>query len=178
MTLKDYWADVTAEDWLPASTGAAITLSLLSLYVLWQHLFTADRWVFLLDHATLAIHEAGHPIVGIFSSRLAVYGGTIFQILFPLLFVHHFWRQRQSLGYTASWLWLGASVLNVARYMKDARAQELPLVGGGDHDWTEIFSRWNVLASDVRIGGLFSLLGVGICLVALVWLWMKGRGDE
>jgi hypothetical protein len=37
-------------------------------------------------------------------------------------------------------------------------------VGGSDHDWTEIFSRWGVLQADVRIGTLTSLLG--LCLVA------------
>ena len=175
MWLRDYWEEVTTEDWQPTSTKACIALTVAALYVLWQHLFTEGRWVFLLDHANLAIHEAGPPIVGIFSSHLAVYGGTLFQLLFPLLFVHHFWRQRQSLGFAASWLWFGASLLNVARYMKDARAQLLPLVGGGDHDWTEIFSRWNVLGSDVRIAGFFGLVGTSICLAAMAWLWIKGR---
>ena len=52
------------------------------------------------------------------------------QLLFPLLFVHHFWRQRQSLGFAASWLWFGASLLNVARYMKDARALGFPQFPG------------------------------------------------
>lgn len=178
MSLRDYWEEVSEEEWLPSGKGAVWALTAAAGYVLWQHLGTADRWVFLLDHANLAIHEAGHPIVGIFSNRLAVYGGTIFQLLFPILFIHHFWRQRQSLGFAASCLWLGASLLNVARYMKDARAQQLPLVGGGDHDWTEVFSRWNVLTSDVRIGGFFSLLGACICLAAITWLWIKGRNTE
>ena len=175
MSIKHYWHEINREDWQPASTQVTVALSLAALYVLWQHIFTADCWVFLLDHANLAIHEAGHPILGIFSSRLEVYGGTFFQLLFPLLFVHHFWRERQSLGFAATWLWFGASLLNVARYMKDARAQLLPLVGGGHHDWTEIFGRWNVLASDVLIGGLFYLVGISICLAAMAWLWIRGR---
>lgn len=176
--LREYWSDISEEDWLPTRKSAAAALTALAGYVLWQHWFTADRWVFLLDHANLAIHEAGHPIVGLFSERLAVYGGTIFQLLFPLLFAHHFWRQRQGTGFAAAWLWLGASLMNVARYMKDARAQQLPLVGGGDHDWTEIFSRWNVLASDTRIGGFFNLLGVCVSIAALLWLWKKAMDQE
>jgi len=173
MSIREYWDEVNAEDWQPLSTGPLFAFVAVTVYILWQHLGTTDKWVFLLDHANLAIHEAGHPIVGIFSSRMSVYGGTLFQLLFPLLFIHHFWRGRQSLGFAASWLWLGASVLNVARYMADARAQQLPLVGGGEHDWTEIFSRWNVLASDVRIGGFFSFLGASICLAALYWIFIK-----
>jgi hypothetical protein len=61
--------------------------------------------------------------------------------------------------------------------MKDARAQQLPLVGG-DHDWTEIFSRWNLLASDVRIGGFFGLLGVAVCLLAVAWLLVRAIKAE
>ena len=57
--------------------------------------------------------------------------------------------------------------MNVGRYMKDARAQQLPLVGG-DHDWTEIFSRWGVLTSDVRIGNTVRLLGLCIVLYGLL----------
>ncbi len=173
MSIREYWDEVNAEDWQPFGTGPLFAFAAVTAYILWQHLGTTDKWVFLLDHANLAIHEAGHPIVGIFSSRLSVYGGTLFQLLFPLLFIHHFWSRRQSLGFAASCLWLGASVLNVARYMADARAQRLPLVGGGEHDWTEIFSRWNVLASEVQIGGFFSFLGVGICVVALYWVFAR-----
>src|ERR1051326_8734728 len=39
----------------------------------------------LIDHANLLFHEAGHPIIGLFSSRLAVYGGTIGQLTFPIV---------------------------------------------------------------------------------------------
>lgn len=177
MSLKEDWLEINAEDWQAVSWWPTVAMGLAALYVLAQHLLTEDQWVFLLDHANLAIHEAGHPIVGMFSNRLAVYGGTLFQLLFPLLFAQHFWRQRHSLGFAAAWLWLGASVLNVARYMKDARSQQLPLVGGGEHDWTEIFSRWNLLASDTRIAGFVSLIGAIICVAAVVWLWFRDRSD-
>lgn len=178
MSLRKYREKMPAHDWQPASKGAALALTVAAAHVLWQHLGTADRWVFLLDHANLAIHEAGHPIVGIFSSRLAVYGGTLFQLMFPLLFMHRFWRQRQSLGFAASWLWLGENILNVSRYMQDARAQQLPIVGSGNHDWAEIFSRWNVLDSDLRIAGFSRLIGIGICFAAMAWLWMRSGPQE
>ena len=34
-------------------------------------------FVFLLDHANLLFHEAGHPAVGLLSSRLEPYSGTL-----------------------------------------------------------------------------------------------------
>ncbi|GAB2838490.1 hypothetical protein GCM10027277_01720 [Pseudoduganella ginsengisoli] len=167
--------DTEKTPWQPIPLGAAAGLSLLAAWILWQHFFTADAWVFLLDHANLALHEAGHPVIGIVSSRLAVYGGTIFQLLFPMLCAHHFWRGRQAAGWAASLLWLADSMLNIGRYMKDARAQVLPLVGSGDHDWTEIFSRWGVLAHDVRIGNGCKFLGLMLAAYAVWWIWRRRR---
>ena len=39
------------------------------------------------------------------------------------------------------------------RHMAEARKLELPLVGGGDHDWNTIFTRWDLLQYDTHIGG-------------------------
>ena len=167
--------DSAPDAWPPVPLGAALALSALAAWIVWQHFVTADAWVFVLDHANLALHEAGHPLVGLLSARLAVYGGTLFQLLFPMLCAHHFRRGRQAPGWAASLLWLADSVMNVGRYMKDARAQQLPLVGGGDHDWTEIFSRWGVLAHDVGIGNGTRLLGLALAVYALWWLWRQQR---
>jgi hypothetical protein len=52
------------------------------------------------------------------------------------------------------------------------------LVGGGEHDWTEIFNRWGVLHLDTRIGGFTRFLGLVLMAYALVWLWRHlGSGD-
>ena len=165
-------------EWQTASRPAVLAVTAVSAWLVWQQFFTAEHWVFLLDHANLALHEAGHPITGMLSNHLAVYGGTLFQLLFPALFMRHFWRQRHSVGWAASLVWLGESLMNVGRYMQDARAQVLPLVGGGDHDWTEIFSRWGLLASDVRIGSSARLLGLCIVLYAVAWLWRLRRSQQ
>lgn len=160
-------------EWPPLSSAAAAGLSLLALWVAWQHFLTKDAWVAVLDSANLALHEAGHPVVGMLWTRLGVYGGTIFQLLFPALFAHYFRRERQTAGWTVCLLWLGENLMNVGRYMKDARAQELPLAGGGEHDWTEIFSRWGVLAHDVGIGNAFRLLGLAVAAYAVWWAWRR-----
>lgn len=60
--------------------------------------------------------------------------------------------------------------------MKDARAQALPLVGGGEHDWTEIFGRFGVLAHDVGIGNSVRLLGLALAVYALGWAWRRHKG--
>ncbi|WP_349572898.1 hypothetical protein [Azotobacter salinestris] len=173
--ILESWHETASLEWRPVTGAAVIGLTLSVVYIVWQHCFTADRWVFLLDNANLAIHEAGHPILGLLVPGLAVYGGTLFQLLFPALFAGHFWRQRHGLGWSVALVWFGESLLSVGRYMADARAHELPLVGGGDHDWTEIFSRWSMLTWDTGIAGITRLIGLGVMLAALFWAWKRWR---
>jgi len=145
------------------------------------HWFGSHGWVPILDSANLALHEAGHPLVGIFSQRAAVYGGTLFQLAFPLAMTWHFHRESNTIGAAASLVWLGENLFNVARYMADARIQELPLVGGGDHDWTEIFSRWGVLHLDGRIAGATRGIGILLMLGVAIWLyrcWRSGKQES
>lgn len=141
------------------------------------HGFSEQAWVPLLDSFNLALHEAGHPLVGLFSDRLMVYGGTLFQIVFPLALARHFQRREHAVGVAVAWVWLGENLLNVARYAADARAQMLPLVGGGEHDWTEILSRWGLLASDLRLAGLLRVVATLVMVGACVWLWRRWRDD-
>ena len=168
------WFGKSAEtDWAAPSFAG-----LFAAYVVIARALSVDGWGLILDNANLALHEAGHPIVGLFSNRLAVYGGTWFQLLFPLLAALHFQRRREVLGFVVGLVCLGENLLNVARYMADARTQILPLVGGGEHDWTEIFSRWGVLAADTRIAGVTELLGWLLIVAPLRWLargWLRRR---
>jgi len=169
------WRETAAQAWQPVPGMAVIGVSLLLGFILWQHYLSSDQWVFLLDNANLAIHEAGHPLLGIFSRSLEVYGGTLFQLLFPSIFAAYFWRQRQSTAWAVSLVWFGENLLNVGRYMADARAHLLPLVGGGHHDWMEIFGRWGVLTLDTSIAGMTRFIGLSVMLAAMYWLWRHRR---
>jgi len=99
-----------------ASFGAVCAFAIVCLAF---HAFSAQGWVPLLDSANLALHEAGHPLTGIFSSRLAVYGGTLFQLAFPVAVAVHFHRRGHEAGAAAGAVWLGENLLNVARYMAE-----------------------------------------------------------
>ena len=134
-------------------------------------LFTDDQWVPILDSANLAMHEAGHPLFGIFGSTLGLYGGTLMQLVFPLGTVIAFWRTRQAHGVAVGGVWIGENLLNIGRYMADARAQMLPLAGGGEHDWTHIFTRWGVLQHDMTIGGATRVLGSLVIAGSILWLY-------
>ena len=129
-------------------------------------------FVFLLDHANLLFHEAGHPVAGLLSSRLEPYGGTLGQLAFPCVLAVAFWRKGQPLGFAAACIWFFENWLNIARYLADARAQELQLVGGGDHDWNTILTRWDLLQYDTRIAALLRLAGwLGIAATCAWVAW-------
>ena len=166
-----------ADDDTTVSPAALLGVCAAALVCLGFHWGTDEGWVPLLDSANLALHEAGHPLVGLLSARLMVYGGTLFQLLFPALAVRHFWRAGHAVGCALAGVWLGENLLNIARYMADARAQALPLVGGA-HDWTEILARWGVLQQDQMLGGFVRLLGSVIIVSACAWLWRQGAARE
>ncbi len=155
-------------------TGFTIGAALFALVV-----FASESgFVFLIDYANLLFHEAGHPIVGLLSTKLEPYGGTIGQLVFPLVLTVSFWRKGEPLSFAASVIWFFENWLNIARYMADARAQELPLVGGGDHDWNTILGRWHVLAYDTRIAAVVKTIGwAGMAASCgwVVWRWYRDR---
>ena len=181
---EDLFADrrnnraVANKEWAAVTTrrliGFAIGAALFGLLILGSE----SGFVFLIDHANLLFHEAGHPVIGLFNSRLEPYGGTIGQLVFPVVLAVSFWRKDQPLSFAGSLIWFFENWLNIARYMADARAQELPLVGGGDHDWNTIFGRWHVLAYDTRIATVVKIIGwIGMAAVCawVVWRWVRDR---
>lgn len=136
----------------------------------WVLLRAPDAYSWL-DSLDLAIHETGHLVFGLGGEMLTLLGGTILQLLVPAVFAAALWRQGDRHGATVPLWWLGQSCWNVSVYIKDARAQELPLVGGGEHDWAIILGELGLLPRDHSIGGAVFLAGVVIYAVAVVAGW-------
>ena len=155
-------------------TGARLAAFALAFGAFLFVLFRCEPgFVFLVDHANLLFHEAGHPFVGLFSARLVPYGGTVGQLVFPCVLAVSFWRKGHTLSFAVACIWFFENWLNIARYLADARALQLPLVGQGDHDWNTILSRWNLLQYDTRIAATLTFLGwTGI---AAICVWVLGR---
>jgi len=153
----------------------ALTL-LLAVYG-WQLARTPGqyRW---LDSLDLAIHEAGHLLFAFGGEFLAILGGTLLQLLIPAAFIVALRRQRDPHGATVPLWWLGQNCLNIAAYIKDARAQELPLVGGGEHDWAILLERLGLLARDIAIGRAVAAAGLVLILVATILGWKALSADS
>lgn len=119
----------------------------------------------LMDGVDLAVHETGHLVFGPFGEAIGFAGGTLFQLIMPLLFVGYFWRRGDRWAASVVLVWVAQSLGNIATYAADARAQELPLVGGGEHDWAYMLGRAGLLAHDqgiahgIRAAGVLLVLG-------------------
>lgn len=123
----------------------------------------------LLDDVNLAIHEAGHVFFQPLGDTVGVLGGSLLQVIVPLAFVVYFLRQRETFSASVVAAWLGASLGNVALYIADARAQELPLLGGENaiHDWWYLLTEWDRLPQDLAIARWIRVAG-GLTFVAAV----------
>ena len=136
----------------------------------WVLLRSPDSYTWL-DSLDLAIHETGHLVFAFGGAFLTLLGGTLFQLLVPLAFTFALWRQGDRHGATVPLWWLGQSCWNVSVYIQDARAQELPLVGGGEHDWAILLGELGLLPRDQAIGGAVYLVGVLVYAIAIIAGW-------
>jgi hypothetical protein len=132
------------------------------------------RW---LDSLDLAIHETGHLIFAFGGEVLTLLGGTLLQLLIPTALAVALWHRGDRHGATIPLWWLGQNCWNISVYVRDARAQQLPLVGSGEHDWAALLNRAGWLQLDQTIAGVVYLAGVVLYGVAIVsgWIFLHSR---
>ncbi len=135
------------------------------------------NFVSLFSGITLAFHEMGHILFMPFGHTLMVAGGSITQLLIPIAAALLLLRQqRDYFGFSVGTAWLGLSALDLARYIGDARANELPLVSLGpeaEHDWFYLLGRMGWLRYDTLISGSVAALGSVVLILSIafgVWL--------
>ncbi len=136
-----------------------------------------DGFLFL-DYVNLATHEAGHSLFSWFGYTVMILGGTLGELLVPFLLAAYFWWQRHTTGLAFCAFWFFENFLYIGRYMADARAQALPLVGSGEHDWEILFARWNLLTQDAGIGGTTRAIGWIGMLATVGWLIWRSRSSR
>lgn len=120
-----------------------------------------------LDGIDLAIHETGHLVFAPFGEVIQFAGGTLFQLIVPAVFLGYFLRRGDRHAATVPLWWIAQNLWNISVYVRDARTQELPLVGGGEHDWAFLLGHFGVLAHDQGIGRTFHAIGTLLWLVAV-----------
>jgi hypothetical protein len=170
--------------WKPVSRPAAsFALCFYALFLLYA---AFDRSGFLfVDYANLAIHEAGHPLFGIFAGPdevgfgyvLMILGGTLLELIVPFACAVTFFFRREVAGVAFCLFWFFENFLYIGHYMATARTLDIQLVGSGDHDWEILFAHWNLLVRDQQIGHATQAMGWLGMLAVFAWLaWRAFRG--
>ena len=143
----------------------------------------------------LPIHEAGHVLFIPFGRFMTVLGGSLLQVLLPLLlmasFVFGFGGSRRDNFAAALMLWwAAAAIVDLAPYIWDAFDPKLMLLGGGTgaesdgHDWQNILGDLGMIRRAHLIGGVAHKLGLVVMLAAWAWgaallyLQFKYRGSD
>jgi len=123
----------------------------------------------------LVFHEAGHIILSPFGRFMTILGGSLMQVLIPLICAGTFlWQQEDPYGASVCVWWAGESLLDVAPYINDARSLDLMLLGGPanaveGHDWEAILTSLGWIHLDHAIARGAWWLGFVTMVAALSW---------
>lgn len=144
----------------------------------------------LLHLVNLPFHEAGHVVFRPFGQFITSLGGTLGQLLVPIIcLLALLLKNRDTFGAAVCLWWLGENFLDIAPYIYDARAGQLPLLGGnfghsapyGFHDWEYLLTESGLLSWDHALARLSHGLGSLLILLALLWasyLLVRSRTGE
>lgn len=123
----------------------------------------------LLDNFHLIVHEAGHLFFSFFGNFVQFLGGTLMQLIIPILLLIVFYKSCMPRGMQFAFFLLGHSLINVSVYAADARTKALPLLGNGKHDWAYLLNEMNLLNFDTEIGYFFFGLAILFFLTAILF---------
>ena len=130
-----------------------------------------------MHNINLVFHEAGHVIFRLFGNFMAILGGSLLQLIIPLLVILVFiFQYRDNFAASIGLWWLAQSMMDLVPYISDARSQEMWLLGGvrgkdmpGIHDWNNILSHLGLLEYDQVLASVVMLVAVGLMLLSLIW---------
>jgi hypothetical protein len=168
--LLDVPWDVPRSVWL----GRLATLVVLAL---WSTSVAFGRMTeppTLLHLSVILFHEAGHVVFAPFGATLGVAGGTLGQLLMPLICAVALHRSGDNFGAALCSAWMALSLVDASVYAYDAADPVLPLIGGGTgadsfHDFVFLFDRYGQLGHARGWALLMKAIGVVAALVSLAW---------
>jgi len=126
----------------------------------------------------LPFHEAGHIVFRMFGRVIHSLGGTLGQLLMPLIcLMVLLLKTKDPFGAAFCLWWLGENFMDIAPYINDARTLTLPLLGGntgqtspyGFHDWEFILTELDLLHHDHLLAQFSQNVGIFLMLLSFVW---------
>jgi len=136
---------------------------------------SGESWLYLVN---LPFHEAGHVLFRPFGRFMTSLGGTLGQLLVPLIcMLTLLLKTRDPFGAAVCFWWFGENFLDVAPYIDDARAGNLPLLGGnfghaspyGFHDWEYLLTETGLLGHDHVLAMASHVAGSLLMILAVLW---------
>ena len=123
----------------------------------------------------LPFHEAGHILFSPLGRFMTILGGSLMQVLIPMVCAFALYFQNEDpFGAALCVWWMGENLVDLAPYINDARALNLMLLGGPanaveGHDWEAILTSLGWLHLDHTLANGAHLLGALIMWTALIW---------
>ena len=168
--------------------GRAILLAAIAFYGVKLALMDIPSWEMassLIHLPMVPIHEFGHLLFRPFGEFMTLLGGSLFQIVLPLIFGGIFLIKNRD-PYAASVMlwWSAIAVMDVAPYIYDAWAPQHVLLTGrtgdtGSHDFIDTLGDLGLLHKAQPIGRGVHAFGVIAMLIALAWgawlVWQQQR---
>ena len=125
---------------------------------------------------SLPFHEAGHIFFSPFGDLMTSLGGSLSQVLVPVICWIAFSTTSPSpFGAAVMCWWAGENLIDVAVYINDARSLTLTLLGGHTgaevegHDWEHILQLTNLSIHDHQIAWTVHAIGAAMMLAAIGW---------
>jgi hypothetical protein len=164
-----------------------VAFSVWGLYFVSLDLATNEIGASFMHRVNLVFHEAGHVVFMPFGNFMMTLGGTLGQLLMPLIVGVALLRtNRDAFGGSLALWWLGQSLMDCAPYINDARDLRLMLLGGGTgadrpgmHDWENILLDLGLIQHERSIALIAERAGELLLLLGLAWgarvLWLQYR---
>ena len=168
---------------------ARLALAGLLALLAWSAFHSEYGDVPLVSDVSTAIHEFGHMLfmpfgIPILGHTMVILGGSLTEVVFPLLFVGYFLRKRQDgrrrdvfAAMVCLW-WSAINLLSTAVYCADSRAGRLMLLDGltgqesDGHDWYNLLDIWGLLEQDLVIARYMRAVAWLLCVASIaVAVW-------
>jgi len=154
-------------------------VALLAIFVVWGFSFILHGvdWTHIgasfLHNVNLPFHEFGHVLFSPFGRFMMFLGGSLFQIMMPLIALFSFSLQmRDNFAAAIMLWWTGQNFIDVAPYIADAKYRAIPLIRGMSeeaHDWGNLLTMLNRVESAHAYADISFTIGALIMLLSFYW---------
>ena len=166
----------------PRDTTKTIVAAVFTIYFFWCAY--APENAYFTHLINLPIHEAGHVLFRIFGEFMGIAGGSVLQILVPVVFFGYFVYYEKPFSASIVLFWVGNNFLDVYVYANDAVVMQLPLLSGltgaegGFHDWNYLLTETGTLDKTYLIAKILRFTGTLITVAAAIGAFVYARKGE